>query len=105
MTGVGGKQPPALLMRTDTSHGTGCVWGTRPESTYANNRYVECSYTSPGTDATTCIPGAHPPDVCPGSGAVCPESGACPSVSLAAGARSHARTPRSFAAPLHISSA
>ena len=64
--------------------------GTRSESTYAHNRYVECSYTSPGTDATTCIPDAHPADVCPGSGVPCPHCGKsacpCPSVSLAAGA-------------------
>ena len=26
VTGVGGRQPPSLLMRTDTSHGTGCTW-------------------------------------------------------------------------------
>ncbi len=36
-------------MRTDVSHGTGCTWGARPESTYASNVYVECGYISPGT--------------------------------------------------------
>ena len=30
-------QPPLLLLRTDTFHGTGCSWGSRAESTYANN--------------------------------------------------------------------
>jgi hypothetical protein len=64
--------------------------GTRSESTYANNRFVECSYTSPGTDATTCIPDAHPADVCPGSGVPCPHCGqsacTCPAVALAPGA-------------------
>ena len=41
-------------------------------------------------DATTCIPDAHPADVCPGSGVQCPSCGKsacpCPLVSLRAGA-------------------
>jgi hypothetical protein len=40
--GGGGGHPPMLLVTTDTTHGTGCDWGQRPESTYSANRYVSC---------------------------------------------------------------
>jgi len=83
-------QPPLLLLRTDTFHGTGCTWGSRSESTYAHNAFVQCGYTSADLKQPTCIPGAHPANVCVGSGITCPECGKsacpCPAVSLAAGA-------------------
>jgi hypothetical protein len=36
VTGVGGMQPPPLLIRTDTSHGTGCTWVRAPPPTNAS---------------------------------------------------------------------
>ena len=68
--GGGGGHPPRVLVVTDTTHGTGCSWGERPESTYSENRYVTCSYTGSTASgaAAKCHPGAHPPEVCPGSG-------------------------------------
>lgn len=88
----GSGQPPLLLAKTDITHGSGCIWGTRPESTYSNNRYVSCAYT--GSDSTSppaqCHPDAHPAEVCPGSGVQCPSCGKpvcpCPTVTLAPGA-------------------
>ena len=84
------RQPPLLLLRTDTYHGTGCTWGSRSESTYADNAFVQCSYTSQALKQPSCIPGAHPANICPGSGVVCPECGKsaclCPAESLPAGA-------------------
>ena len=89
-TGVGGAQPALLHAYTDVSHGSACRWGSRPESTYANNRYLTCAYASPGAVATTCHPDARPAEVCAGSGEACPQCGgpecACPSLQLAAGA-------------------
>lgn len=83
-------QPPLLLLRTDTSHGTGCSWGSRSESTYARNAFVQCSYTSQGLAEPSCIPNAHPANICPGSGIACPDCGKsscpCPAESLSAGA-------------------
>lgn len=57
------------------------VFLCRSESTYANNPFVQCSYVPVSSSSVpSCIPGAHPPNVCPGSGVTCPacDKSACP---------------------------
>ena len=82
---------PLLVADAEVAHGAGCIWGSRPEATYASNPFLQCLYTPQGVSGATCHPDAQPQEVCPGTGEACAPCGGaqvcpCPSFTVPGGA-------------------